>query len=229
MVSPHPNQLLFAMTLIESEYIRITQFERDRDMKRVMTLTAMLLLTFVVSCRRSGDTTSTTQPDRRTNRRTDRRTNRQFNRPPMLTASQIDECLNAELRRRRNPADARTALKKAYLELERTNKAEGLHKTVYWFKVARAHGHEFNTEEKKQFVDASVRLTKLVQKKYRDAYALERNHKYTDANTLFRELLYMLPVLGQGDDKSQLRQNVIAHAAYISRMTKTKKLDPGDL
>jgi len=153
----------------------------------------------------------------------DRPTRRTRGRPALLTKVQIDDYINAKLQRDRNAVEARNALDKALLALDRTNEIDYLYKAVYWFKLSRAYGKVLNTEEEKQFVRASRRLTKQVQEKYFNAYAFERDHKYMTANAIFRELLDMLPSMGRREEKNELRQNIIAHVAHITRLSSTNR------
>jgi len=144
-------------------------------------------------------------------------------RPALLTKVQIDDYINAKLNRDRNAVEARNALNKAFLALERTNEIDYLCKAVHWFKLSRAYGKVLNTEEERQFVRASKRLTRQVQEKYFNAYAFERDHKYMTANAIFRELLDMLPSMGRRQEKNELRQNIIAHVAHITRLSSTNR------
>ena len=144
---------------------------------------------------------------------------RRGDRPELLKNAQIDDFINAKLRRDRNTVKAREALDKAFLALDQTNKVDYLHRAVYWFKLSRAYGKVLNTEEERQFGNASRRLTKMVQEKYRNAYAYEKDHKYLTADVLFRELLDMLPSMGRRGGKDELRDNIIAHVAYITRIS----------
>lgn len=144
-------------------------------------------------------------------------------RPVLLKKAQIDDYINAKLQRDRNAVEARKALGEAFLALDRTNEIDHLYKAVYWFKLSRAYGKVFNTEEERQFVRASKRLTKQVQEKYFNAYTFERDHRYMTADAIFRELLDMLPSMGRREERNELRQNIIAHVAYITRVSSTNR------
>jgi len=144
-------------------------------------------------------------------------------RPPLLTKVQIDDYINSKLNRDRNAVEARNALNKAFLALERTNEIDYLCKAIYWFKLSRAYGKVFNTDEERQFVRASKRLTRQVQEKYHNAYAFARDHRYMTADAIFRELLDMLPSMGRREERNELRQNIIAHVAYITRASSTNR------
>ena len=153
----------------------------------------------------------------------DRPTRRERSRPALLKKAQIDDFINVKLHRDRNAVEARAALDKAFLALERTNEIDYLYRAVYWFKLSRAYGKVLNTEEERHFGNASRRLTKQVQEKYFNAYAFERDHKYLTANVIFRELLDMLPSMGRREEKNELRENIIAHVAYITRLSSANK------
>ena len=175
-------------------------------MKRVITTTLALSLAFVVSCQRAG------RPER-----ADR------NSPPArLTTDQIDESINAGLKRKPDDREAGIALKKALKALDPAS-SEPIHKAVYWFKVAKAHGQTLTGEEEKQFVDASRKLTKQVQEKYSTACDLEADKKYADAIQRFRELMHMLPILGGGNEKDELRASIMAHLAHNTALSKKSK------
>ena len=170
-----------------------------------MTVIPILLLTFVVSC------TDTSEQAARQKR------------PPLLKKEQIDGFINAKLNRDRHAMEARVALDRAFLALDRTNKVDHLYKAVYWFKLSQAYGRTFNTEEKRKFAGASKQLTTLVQTRYFNACALEGDHKYTASAAIFQELLAMLPHMRPQEETSELRENIKAHAAYSKRFAATNK------
>ncbi|MDP6047130.1 MAG: FHA domain-containing protein [Phycisphaerae bacterium] len=140
-------------------------------------------------------------------------------RPVLLNNQQIDDFINAPLNRDRNAVEARSALEKAILVLERTNKIDHQYKAVYWFKVARAYGRVLNSEEEQKYSEASRRLTKQVQDMYRNAYAYQKDHQYVTSERIFRNLLEMLPSMERRDGNSELRENIIAHVANITRLS----------
>ena len=148
---------------------------------------------------------------------------RRRGRPALLTPAQIDDFVNVKLTRDRNAVEARLALDKAFLALDQTNKVDHLYRAIHWFKLSRAYGKVLNTEEERQFANASRRLTKMVQEKYRNAYLHEKAHKYLNSDVLFREILDMLPSMGRREEKNELRNNVIAHVAFITRTSSINK------
>lgn len=141
--------------------------------------------------------------------------------PVLMKKAQIEDAINAKLHRDRNPVEARIALEKAFLALDRTHKIDHLYKGLYWFKLSRAYGKTLNTEEERSFGSTSRRLTKLVQEKYFNACAFEGDHKWTTAKILFQRLLDMLPSMGGQDEKNEFRKNIRAHMAYIKRRSST--------
>ena len=153
----------------------------------------------------------------------ERAESRRRGRPPLLKKEQIDDFINAKLRRDRNSVEARNALEEALLALDRTNKVDHLYRAIHWFKLSRAYGKVFNAEEERLFANASRRLTKIVQEKYFNAYAFGRDHKYMTADAIFRELLDMLPSMGRREEKNELRQNIIAHMDHFTALSSTNK------
>jgi pSer/pThr/pTyr-binding forkhead associated (FHA) protein len=144
-------------------------------------------------------------------------------RPTMLKEEQIDDLISVKLHRDDNSAEARIALKEAMLALDRTNKIDYLYQAVYWFKLSRAYGRAFDAEEERIFGNAKRLLTKTVQEKYRNAYAFARDHKYVTAEAMFQDLLAMLPSMGRREEKTELRKNIVAHLAYIKRVSAKNK------
>jgi pSer/pThr/pTyr-binding forkhead associated (FHA) protein len=155
--------------------------------------------------------------------RFERQTAGREGRPALLNRVQIEDAINAKLRRDRNSVEARNALDEAMLALDRTHEVDYLYKALHCFKLSRAYGKVLSTEEERLFRNASRKLTKQVQEKYYNAYAHEGDRKYPSANAIFREILDMLPSLGKSDEKNEVRDNVIAHVAYIKRVQKSTK------
>ncbi|MCP4374582.1 MAG: FHA domain-containing protein [bacterium] len=153
----------------------------------------------------------------------DRPSARKEGRPELLNKVQIEDAIAAKLRRDQNSVEARNALDKALLALDRTHEVDYLYKALYWFKLARAYGKVLTTEEEKFFRGASRKLTKQVQEKYYNAYAHEGDRKYLKANSIYRGILDMLPPMGKSDEKNEVRDNVIAHVAYIKRVQKSSR------
>ena len=145
-------------------------------------------------------------------------------RPVLLNNKQIEEYIEVTLIMDNNPIEARIALDKAIEELDRTHKVDYLSRTIYWFKLAQAYGKVLNTRDETKFISAKRRLTNLVQEKYRNAYAYQRDHKYNTANFIFRELLDMLPSMGPRDEQNELRKNIIDQVAYIRRLVAKNKV-----
>jgi len=144
--------------------------------------------------------------------------------PVLLSDAKIDEFLNVPLNRDKNSVEAKNALREALLELEKTNRADHLYQAIYQFKLSRAYGKVFSTRDEKLFVDAKTRLTKRVQEMYRNAYAYEKDRQYITSERIFRDILDMVPSLGRRDEKSELRNNIVAHLNYIKKMdSKTRK------
>jgi len=163
-------------------------------MKRAITVIPILLLTFVVSCRDTSEQAA------------------RWKQPPLLKKEQIDDFINAKLNRDRSAMEARIALDRAFLALDRTDEVDHLYKAVYWFKLSQAYGRVLNTKERKQFVSVSKRLTTLVQEKYFNA--CRRDQKHTASAAIFQQLLDMLPHMDPENDKNELRENIEAHLAY---------------
>jgi pSer/pThr/pTyr-binding forkhead associated (FHA) protein len=137
--------------------------------------------------------------------------------PKLLSRDQIAEYIRTPIIRDNNVVAAREALAKAVEILDRTNRADHLYQAIFYFKLSQAYGKVLNTKNETQFKNARERLTEVVQEKYRNAYALRRNHQYVAASRIFRQLLEMLPSMEHGRDRDGLRANIIAQVAFIRR------------
>lgn len=142
--------------------------------------------------------------------------------PALLRKDQIDDFVRPKPQRDRNTVEGRNALEKAMLSLDRTNKPDHLYRAVYSFALAKAFGKVLDAEEERLQDDALRRLTRQVQRKYYDAYALERDRKYITAEAIFRELLDMLPLI-EPRQENPLRENIMAHIAYSKRLSSKNK------
>ncbi|MBT3198667.1 MAG: FHA domain-containing protein [Phycisphaerales bacterium] len=145
----------------------------------------------------------------------ERGTHTKGGRPVRLSVEEIDDYINARLSRDRNTAEANIAQTKALLFLQRTNEVDHLYRAIYAFKLAKAHGKVLSTENERLFKDASKRLTNQVWDKYLNAYAHERATRFVPSERIFREILDMIPSLGQHGESNELRENIKAHIAYI--------------
>lgn len=180
-------------------------------MNRVIAVIPILFLTFAVSCQRAD-----TEDDP---------AEQAFNEawPGLLKDDQIEEFINAKLIRDRNPDEAQVALTNALRELIRKNKPGSLCRAVYWFKLSRAYGGVFNSEEERKFAGASKRLTESVQARYLMAFAHAHLDDYKTADSSLRDLLAMLPRTGRPGDNNKVRENIEAHRAFFKRFILTDK------
>jgi len=137
--------------------------------------------------------------------------------PKLLLKHDIVDFISAKFKRDRNTVEAKKAINKALLALNRTHQPNYLYTAIHNFKLARAYGRVLKTNEERQFSRAIRSLTKTVQDKYYYAYGRARDNQLQTADTVFRELLRMLrlPSTERQEETNVLRENIMAHISYI--------------
>jgi hypothetical protein len=133
--------------------------------------------------------------------------------PPLADADiarEIHQIAKVERPDERDAAEALRHAQELYLRIN--NKADVLFEAHQNFKKSLAFSgkHAFDGLDQLHYDEVETRLTDLITRDYKDAYAKLRNHQWVDAEAALRKLLQEYP-----DSSSQVFGNVKKQLIYV--------------